>query len=122
MNFTADGKDLKLKNFAGNVEYLILMQIDEAAFEVVDSIQAEEGDGYAGSIAALCEKYGITTEKFGITTEEFDKYMEKKDSYDALNADNFFFDHPECERIEFQGELKTEEEMDEIFLGMWNSY
>ena len=108
-NYTADGKDLKFKNYAGNVEYLEFAVDDDKNFELVEVIPAEEGENYSSSIDALCEKYGEDRKSFDYRTDEMHREWERL--YDMISC---LEDHPEYERIEFNGEMKTLDELQTI--------
>lgn len=105
-NFTADGKDLKLKNYAGNVEYMEFAVDDDMNFELVEVIQAEEGENYNASVDALCAKFGEERKSFDYRIDE--QHRDWEELYVMMS---YLEDHPEYERIEFGGELKTLDEL-----------
>ena len=107
-NFTVDGTDLKLKNAAGAVEYLTFTADEDLNFTLVEAIRAEDGEGYADSIATLCEKHGITVESFNTN-------LDQKDFYETMYLFTFLRDHPEYERIEYLGEMRTVDEMETLW-------
>ena len=109
-NYTADGKDLKFKNYAGNVEYLEYAVDDDMNFELVEAISAEEGENYSASVDALCEKYGEDRESFDYRTDE--KHREWEELFDMISC---LEDHPEYERMEFKGEMKTVDELQALY-------
>ena len=113
-NYTAEGKDLKLKNYAGNVEYLEFTVDEDNQFELVEVIQAEEGEDYNDSVDALCLKFGEDRKIFDYRIDE--QHREWEEIYRLIS---FLEDHPEYERAEFGGEMKTLEELqtidDELF-------
>ena len=108
-NYTAEGKDLKLKNYMGNVEYLVFDMDEEFNFTLAEACQAEEGDEYSSSIDALCEKLHVSREDFDFANSALERDWEE-----ATRMMYFLENHPEYERIEYYGELKTYDEMVQI--------
>ena len=106
-NYTADGKDLKLLNYAGNMELLTYEKQEDGTYKVVEAIAAEEGDDYEPSIEKMCEA-------FGIPYSDYTDHMMWKDFDEVIDMYRFMKDHPEYERIEYMGELRTPEELDGI--------
>ena len=106
-NYTADGADLKMKNYAGKILLIYIEKNEDGTYTVTGAEQTEDGDGYEASLAALCEKYGISV-------ESVQGSLESKDWLDTLSLIAFMNSHPQYERIEYQGELKTLEEIDKI--------
>ena len=110
INFTAEGTDLKFKNSAANTEYLAFEKNEAGEYILIEAIPAEEGEGYADSVTALCEKFGITADSF------YDEISQMNiDYYKSSELLYFLQNHPEYERIEYQGELKTLDEMQQVF-------
>lgn len=106
-NFTADGTGLRMKNYANNVEMLILGKNSEGAYEVTEATQAEEGEKQAASIEAMSEKFGEKLETVTIN-------LGRKESAEAFALATFLRNHPEYEKAEFMGELRTAEELDDL--------
>ena len=106
-NYTADGKDLIIKNFAGGIELITFTKDENEAYVLAEAIHVEDDEEYASNITAICEKYGIKEERF---------YggMEQRDYYDSSAVYYYLLEHPEYERIEYNGEMKTTEEMEAI--------
>ena len=109
-NYRAEGKDLKFMNYAGNVEYLAFAGEDGANLTLAEAIPAEEGVNYSASVDALCEKYGRDRKDFDWDIDEMHKAWEE-----TYRMVDFLEDHPEYERIEYMGEMKTLEEMQQIY-------
>ena len=107
VNYTADGADLKMKNSAGNILLMTIEKNEDNTYTVTGVEQTEDGEGYNASLAALCEKYGISVENVQAS-------LESKDWLDTLSLIVFMDSHPQYERIEYQGELKTLEEINKI--------
>ena len=110
MNYTLDGKDLKFKNSAGNVEYLVFDMDENLKFTLIEATPAAEGEGYSASVDAMCEKHKVTRAQFDHDTSDLQIEWEK-----AGTLMYFLVNHPEYERIEFNGEMKNQAEMEEIY-------
>ena len=106
-NYIADGADLKMKNYAGNMLLMTIEKNEDGTYTVTGAEQTEDGEGYAASFAALCGKYGVSVETVQAS-------LESKDWLDTLSLIAFMDGHPQYERIEYQGELKTLEEINKI--------
>ena len=106
-NYTVDGANLRMKNYAGNVEMLYLAKQDDGTYQVTEAVQAEDGENYAASIAAMSEKYGASLETVNINLGE-------KEWAEAFDLACFLREKPEYEKVEYQGELRTAEELDVI--------
>ena len=107
-DYKPDGTDLKMKFFTGNVE-LVTVTKDEAAgtYSVTEAVKAKEGELYWPSVQAMCEKIGTTE-------DEFNETMLLRDWGMAYDMAQFLKGSTEYKRIEYQGELKTAEEMDAV--------
>ena len=106
-NYTVDGTDLKLKNFVGNTELLTYAKQDDGTFKVVDAVVADEGEKAEASIEKMLETVGLTMDDYN-TSMSMNTWSGLYDMVAFLDA------HPEYERIEFQGELKTRDELDAL--------
>ena len=106
MNYTKseDGKELKALNSAGTVEILTLEKQEDGTFRVLEAATARDED-FEADLKVLCETYGTTT----ATYEEAKKWQ----IFDLV-ADlySFMANHPEYEKIEFQGEMLSAEDLD----------
>ncbi len=105
-NYTVEGKDLKQKNFANSVEYLEFDVDENLNFTVSEAIPAEEGENYSASIDALCERLGVERARFDSACSQLE--IEWEETYEMMDL---LETHPEYERIEYQGEMKTIDEM-----------
>ena len=116
-NYDADGKDLVMKNAAGNTEFLKLTLNEKGTLDVTDFQVSEDGTGYLESVEAMCETAGITT-------DEFFNALSFSDGTDIAEMINFLDNHPEYERIEFQGEARTKKELEdklgELFIQLFS--
>ena len=106
-NYTVEGKNLKMKNYANNVELLFLARNADGSYSITEAVSAEEGEKYAASIAAMAEKYGASLDTVNIN-------LGLKEWAETYQMADFLRNHPEYEKIEYQGEFKTAEEMDAI--------
>ena len=113
-NYTVDGVNLMLKNSMGHVEYLTFTVNEEGVFELAEAVRAEEGDGYEASVAAMCEKYGITPDAFYAE-------MGNMDFYETLQLSSFLMNHPEYEKIEYNGEPASKDDLDAVWTGTFGS-
>ena len=105
-NYTVEGSDLKLKNYASSVEYLEFEVDENLNFTVSEAVPAEEGENYSASVDALCERLGVSREKFD---HDFNRIeIEWEETYQMMDL---MEQHPEYERIEYQGEMKTADEI-----------
>ena len=106
MNYkkSEDGKELKALNSAGSVEILTLEKQEDGTFRVLEAATARDED-FEADLKVLCETYGTTT----ATYEEAKKWQ----IFDLV-ADlySFMANHPEYEKIEFQGEMLSAEDLD----------
>lgn len=106
-NYTVDGTSLRMKNYAGNAELLYLAKQEDGTYRVTEAIQAGDGENYEASIAAMSEKYGASLETVKINLGE-------KEWAETFDLACFLREHPEYEKVEYQGELRTAEELDVI--------
>jgi len=106
-NYTADGKDLKMKNYISDIELMTIDKDEKGAYKVTDVIHSEDGEKYSASVTEMCGKYGIQEDAFYNS-------LAGKDWLDLLNMSMYLDNHPQYERIEYQGELKTKAEIEEI--------
>ena len=107
--YTPDGADLKQKFFADSVELLSFDVDEESNYTLAESVVAEPGDDLEANIAALCEQLGITYDDFYI-------YYDPNEigwSW-SYHLEEFLQANPEYERIEYEGELKTLDEITRI--------
>jgi hypothetical protein len=106
-NFTLDGADLKMKNYAGCPELLVLVKQEDGSYQITEAVRAEDGENYAASITAMSEKYGASIDTVNLNLGE-------KDWAEAFDLAYFLREHSEYEKAEYQGELRTAEELDAI--------
>ena len=102
--YTADGADLKLCAGAGTPVLMTLLPKDDGTYEVTEAARAEDGSGYTESINKMCEEIGISP-------EEFEESMAMNALLDITVTTAYMKAHPEVERLEYNGEMLTAEEL-----------
>lgn len=108
-NYRLDDENQLL--FVSGAEDIVLFRHqkdEEGNFPVVEATFAEDGENYTSSIEKMCEEAGITLD------ECFDEiaFAEAAVAYDL---EQYLIDHPDIKGIEYQGEIRTAEELDEMF-------
>ena len=111
-NYKVDGKDLKFMNSEGDVLLLNYEKQEDGTYKVGDVMVAEKGDGFDASIQSMCEAFGATLDDYNEHVE-----MEEYEGRDCLR--DFLREHPEYERIEYNGEMKSLEDLDAIQDAYW---
>ena len=112
VNFAADGKDLKEVSRCSDVLLLTYEKQEDGTFKVVNVVIAEEGEGRDASIQAMCDAYGVPIDDYNDCADDLD-YHEREYFIEFLE------NHPEYERIEYKGELKTLDELQAIQDAYW---
>ncbi len=107
--YTPDGADLKQKFFADSVELLTFDEDEELNFTLAEAIAAEPGDDLEANITALCEQMGITYDAFYVYYDPVEI-----DWGWTYHLEEFLEANPQYERIEYEGELKTLDEIMQI--------
>ena len=107
-NYVLDGKDLYVVDSASTTLLFTLAKDDDGVWQVTDTEIAEEGDGYTEALTALCEEIDYTTDDF-YALLAFPAIYE----YSAMMS--VLQEVPEAERIEYNGELLTGEEVKQNF-------
>ena len=106
-NYILDGKDYKFLCSATDMMVVTIAKNADGLWEAVGSVAAEDGEGYAASVAALCEEVGFTLEDLAGATA-FGALSEQAELYTLMDA------HPEVERIEYNGEMVTGAELNDM--------
>ena len=106
-NYVLDGKDYKFLCSATDMMVVTIAKNADGLWEAVSHVAAEDGEGYAASVAALCEEVGFTTDDLAAATA-FGTLSEQAELYTLMEA------HPEVERIEYNGEMVTGAELKEM--------
>ncbi len=107
--YTPDGADLKQKFFADSEELLTFDEDEELNFTLAEAIAAEPGDDLEANITALCEQMGITYDAFYVYYDPVEI-----DWGWTYHLEEFLEANPQYERIEYEGELKTLDEIMQI--------
>ena len=107
INFKADDNALKVLNSAAQVEYLRFEKDENGDFVLVEDIHSEDGDGFEESVKAMCEMFGCSEDQYYTVMEDR--------GYSEVSALQILLDtYPEYEKVEYMGELKTREELEQI--------
>ena len=108
-NFTADGTDLLFLN-GYTVPILFTLNWDEenSCYTVADAKETADGEEFAASLQEMCDEVGCSFDEC-LEDIELVKIFHLGDMRDYLN------EHPEYERIELEGELRTADELDQIY-------
>ncbi|MBP5168227.1 MAG: hypothetical protein ILP14_03380, partial [Oscillospiraceae bacterium] len=114
-NYKADGKDLIMLNCKGNVEILTYAKQEDGTFKVVESVVAEEGAGQDACIREMCDA-------FGVTLKDYNEHLDLMDYEEQGCLLDFLGEHPEYERIEYMGELKTKDDLEAMQDAFWEAY
>ena len=106
-NYVLDGKDYKFLCSATDMMVVTIAKNADGLWEAVSHAAAEDGEGYAASVAALCEEVGFTTDDLASATA-FGTLSEQAELYTLMDA------HPEVERIEYNGEMVSGAQLKEM--------
>ena len=106
-NYVLDGKDYKFLCSATDMMVVTIAKNADGLWEAVSHAAAEDGEGYAASVAALCEEVGFTTDDLASATA-FGTLSEQAELYTLMDT------HPEVERIEYNGEMVSGAQLKEM--------
>lgn len=106
-NYVLDGKDYKFLCSATDMMVVTIAKNADGLWEAVSHAAAEDGEGYAASVAALCEEVGFTTDDLASATA-FGTLSEQAELYTLMDA------HPDVERIEYNGEMVSGAQLKEM--------
>ena len=88
---------------------LFTHQADENGdFPILNAVFAEDGEGYTDSVQAMCDEVGITLDEC-MESIEIGNVMS---IYDLIT---YLDEHPEVKGIEYDGEIRTAEELRDIW-------
>ena len=106
-NFKLEGKDFKLANSTEDF-ILVLFQSDkDGNWSIKGSLLADKGAGREASIEALCAEAGYSAEDlYGMAMWDLVKQYELTE---------VMKNHPEAERIEYNGTMVTGAELNDMF-------
>lgn len=107
-NYALDGKDLKSIAYAANSILFTLAKNDSGVWEVTEAKMAEDGEGYADSLAALCAEVDMTT-------DDFYGLLAFQEMYDLSGLQDAMAQVPEAERVGYGDEMLTAEEVKQRF-------
>lgn len=106
-NYKIENDEMVLVSGSSVPMLMTLVKDEDGSFKVTDCRQAEDGEGWADSIKAMCEEAGITFDDY----ESSMKLCEYND-VDALVE--YLEEHPEIKGAEYMGEIKTAEELQKM--------
>lgn len=107
-NFTAEGTELKLLGSSSFSALLTFAKDENGEWSVIDDVRGEEGSDEAEGIEKLCAEADIPT-------DQYYENMALEDMMVAMDYHDFMREHQEYERIEYNGEMMTEEDLDAEF-------
>lgn len=107
-NYALEGKDLKSIAYAANSILFTLAKNDDGVWEVSEAKTAEDGEGYADSLAALCAEVDMTA-------DDFYGLLAFQEMYELSGLQDAMAQVPEAERIEYNDELLTADEVKQRF-------
>ena len=81
---------------------------EEGIYAVADATFAEDGENYTPSIEKMCEEMGITIDEFFSELA----YAEAAVAYDL---EEYLNNNPDIKGIEYMGEVRTAEELNDIY-------
>ena len=81
----------------------------DGGYSIKDAVFAEKGDNYMSSVEALL----IET---GESVDDLEETLETSRVFVLYDLKNYLEEHPEVKGIEYEGEIRTAEELDQI----WN--
>ena len=103
--YTRDGSDLKYKDSVSDIAYFVYNMDEDMNFEISEAVVAHDDE----TLNALCGRHGISREDFDRRTGE-----DALAFFTTFDMVLFLDSHPEYERIEYNGEMYTREEMDSL--------
>ena len=106
-NFTIEDDQMIMCSAAKIPMLFTLAKGEDGSFTVTDCKQAEDGEGYADSVKAMCEEVGITFDDFQVMMN-----VAQCNDIDALVE--YMNEHPEITGAEYMGEIKTADELQAI--------
>ena len=108
-NYTIDEENqLWFVSGAGDVVLFRHQKDEEDNYPVIDASFAEDGENYLPSIEAMCDEVGIDVDEC-MDTIEFAKVMVLYD------LKNYLSEHPDIAGIEYDGAIRTEEELMDLW-------
>lgn len=105
-NFTIEDGQMELCG-AASTPMLFTLTPGEDGFIVKDVKQAEDGEGFAASVRAMCDEVGVAK-------EDYDESMKFCEFNDMVAFMEYMDEHPEIKSIEYMGDYCTREDLDKI--------
>ncbi len=113
-NYALDGKDLKPIAYAANSILFTLAKNESGVWEITEAKIAEDGEGYADSLAALCAQVDMTT-------DDFYGLLAFREMYELSGLQDAMAQAPGAERIEYNDEMLTADEVKQRFDDLINA-
>ena len=107
-NYTEDGTVLRLLSGSDvPVLFTLVWNEESGTYTVTDAKETADGEDFTASFQAMCDEVGADLND-ALLDIEYAKAFHIGDMAEFLK------DHPEYEGIEFQGEIKTADELEQI--------
>ena len=106
-NYAIEDNEMKFVSGTRDLYLFTLEKDEKGAWVVTDSDHPEDGDQYRRSLRRLCQTMDTTM-------KDFDRASEGVEMWNLLNLSVYLEDHPEIERAEYNGEMMTLEEINEL--------
>ena len=106
-NYAEEDSALHLVSASSVPGLYTLTENEDGSFSVLSVTEAEDGEGWSASVEAMCDEVGYSAEEF-YDDIAFGEYQF------LTTLISYLDEHPEIEGIEYQGEIKTAEELTEI--------
>ncbi|MDO5131994.1 MAG: hypothetical protein Q4D81_03300 [Eubacteriales bacterium] len=109
-NYVMDEENqLRYVSSAENVILFTHQKEEDGSYSIKDAKFAEEGDNFTASVEAMYNEVG---EPF----EEWQESYELAEIFVLYDLETYLNEHPEIKGIEYEGEVRTEEELHQL----WN--
>ena len=106
LNYAVEGTELKETGSASQPMFFTLSKKEDGSYEIVDFKTTEDGEGFTASLEELCKQVGLTVEEY-LADAGFSEIA----VLDELVT--FLEEHPEFQKLEYNGELVTKEELED---------
>ena len=114
-NYYQDGNVLRFASSAAEPGMYTLTKEEDGSITVLDAVFAEDGEGWLDSIQAMADTVGCPVEDI-LDAVNFGDYIVVSDLI------NYMDEHEDIEGIEYMGEVKTHEELEEIQSELFDEY
>lgn len=107
VNYTIEEDHMNMVSAATDTLLLTLAKDADGNFTVINEESAQDGEGYAASVEAMCAQVGITADEFYSSTQ-------LGGINDAEALAEYLTEHPEIATAEYQGEQLTADELRQL--------